>query len=50
MQTLRLITRSPEPTQWAKAVWPSVALGVAALLDKSTRGPSIASMLLSAVF
>lgn len=50
METLRLITRSPEPAEWAKAFWPTVALAVAAMLDQSTRGPSVAGMLLQAAF
>ena len=48
METLRTLTRQPEPTQWAKAIWPMVAVAVAAALDQSTRGPSIATMLLTA--
>jgi hypothetical protein len=47
METLRIITRSPEPTAWAKAFWPLVAVAVAAMLDQSTRGPSITAMLLT---
>lgn len=50
MQTLRALTRQPEPAQWARALWPMVAVGVAAMLDQSTRGPSLATLLLTAAF
>ncbi|MDB5753258.1 MAG: hypothetical protein JWP65_3679 [Ramlibacter sp.] len=49
METLRLITRSPEPADWAKAFWPSVALAVVAMLDQSTRGPSVTTLVLTAL-
>jgi len=50
METLRALTRQPEPAQWAKAIWPMVAVAVAAMLDQSTRGPSITTLLLTAAF
>ena len=50
METLRALTRQPEPAQWAKAIWPMVAVAVASMLDQSTRGPSITTLLLTAAF
>lgn len=50
METLRAITRTPQPTQWAKAIWPPVALAVANMLDQSTRRPSVVTLLLSSSF
>lgn len=50
MQTLRLITRDSSPRDWAQVVLPTLAVAIAAMMDQSTRGPSITQMVLMALF
>ena len=37
------------PLHWARAAWPTFATTLAVRLDQSTRAPSMASLLLSAL-
>jgi hypothetical protein len=50
METLRIAVKSPDRKEWLRAAWPVLALGVAAMLEQSTRGPSVASLVLQLVF
>lgn len=50
METLRLAVRTQDRKTWLQVAWPALALGVAGMLDQSTRGPSLATLILSALF
>ena len=51
MDTLRtLINRQVGARDWARIVWPSIALAVLCTLDQATRGPSLVALLVQNYF
>jgi hypothetical protein len=47
METVRTLTDALWRESWNRALWPSLALTMAASLDQCTRGPSLTAMMLT---